>query len=189
MEFFLVAVPHKAIRRLLVEKQKLEGIISLSSGVFRPYAGVSTAVLVFTKTNSGGTNFVWFYRMEADGFSLDDKRNALLPSEKLGPNADLTPEEHAKNNLPDIARRWRTLDSGNGTDPQQGEFKRRRTEQSFIVPKVDIVANGYDLSVNRYREVQYDEVQTDPPKKLLAELEALEREIQEGLEELKESLR
>jgi type I restriction enzyme M protein len=180
---------HKAIRKLLVENQKLEAVISLPSGVFRPYAGVSTAILVFTKTNSGGTDSVWFYRMEADGFSLDDKRNALLPLEKLGPNADLTPEEHAKNNLPDIVRRWRTLGDENDTDPKQGEFARERTEQSLLVPQADIVANGFDLSANRYREVEYEEVQTDSPKKILAELDNLETEIQTGLKQLEEMLR
>src|SRR5258708_31563630 len=161
---------HKAIRKLLVENQKLEAVISLPSGVFRPYGGVSTAILVFTKTNSGGTEFVWFYRMEADGFSLDDKRNELLPLEKLGPNADLISEEHAKNNLPDIVHRWRTLDNGNRTDLRQGEFARKPTEQSFLVPKSEIADNEYDLSINRYREVEYEEVQTHPPRKIIAEL-------------------
>jgi type I restriction enzyme M protein len=176
---------HKAIRKLLVENQKLEAVISLPSGVFRPYAGVSTAILVFTKTNSGGTEFVWFYRMEADGFSLDDKRNELLPLEKLGPNADLTLEEHSKNNLPDIVDRWQTLGDRNGTDPQRSEFARKRTEQSFLIPKREIADKDYDLSINRYREIEHEEVQTDPPKKILADLEALEHEIQAGLEDLK----
>ncbi|MGH7005420.1 MAG: type I restriction-modification system subunit M, partial [Alphaproteobacteria bacterium] len=100
---------HKELRRMLIEDQKLEGVISLPSGVFRPYAGVSTAILLFTKTNSGGTDFVWFYDMDADGLSLDDKRTELLPPEKLGPvpAAALTAEEHAKNNLPDVLARWR----------------------------------------------------------------------------------
>ena len=97
---------HKEIRRMLVEDHRLDGIVKLPSGVFRPYAGVSTAIVLFTKTNSGGTDHVWFYDCQADGFSLDDKRNPLLPAEKIGPRAKLGDDEHAKNNLPDIAARW-----------------------------------------------------------------------------------
>ena len=95
---------HKSLRKMLVEEQKLDAVIKLPSGVFRPYAGVSTAILLFTKTNIGGTDFVWFYDVQADGLSLDDKRNPLLPDEKLGPcpDADLDDADHAKNNLPDI---------------------------------------------------------------------------------------
>ena len=100
---------HKALRKILVEEQKLDAVISLPSGVFKPYAGVSTAILVFTKTNSGGTDHVWFYDVQADGWSLDDKRTPLLPEDKLGavPTAPLTAEEHAKNNLPDVLRAGR----------------------------------------------------------------------------------
>lgn len=98
---------HKAIRKMLVEDHKLDGIERLPSGVFRPYAGVSTAIVLFTKTNSGGTDHVWFYDCQADGFSLDDKRNALLPADKIGPSVALEGGEHAKNNLPDIAARWK----------------------------------------------------------------------------------
>ena len=99
---------HKELRRILVEDQKLDGVVSLPSGAFRPYAGVSTAVLLFTKTNSGGTDHVWFYDLQADGYSLDDKRTPLLPAAKLGaaPAEALTDEEHAKNNLPDALARW-----------------------------------------------------------------------------------
>src|SRR5947208_10773951 len=99
---------HKSLRKMLVEEQKLEAVISLPGGVFKPYAGVSTAILVFTKTNSGGTDFVWFYDVDADGWSLDDKRTPLLSEEKLGvvPKPALTEDEHAKNNLPDILARW-----------------------------------------------------------------------------------
>src|SRR5213078_1226264 len=99
---------HKAVRKMLVEEQKLDAVISLHGGVFKPYAGVSTAILVFTRTNSGGTDYVWFYDVEADGWSLDDKRTPLLPSDKLGPvpRATLSGEEHAKNNLPDVLARW-----------------------------------------------------------------------------------
>ncbi|MHC5719401.1 MAG: HsdM family class I SAM-dependent methyltransferase, partial [Nostoc sp.] len=134
---------HKELRRLLVEEQKLDAVISLPGGVFKPYAGVSTAILLFTKTNSGGTDFVWFYDVDADGWSLDDKRAPLLSEDKLGvvPTAQLTTEEHTKNNLPDVLSRWR---SRNTT-----ERERLRTAQSFCVPKVDIAAQGYDLSLNR----------------------------------------
>jgi type I restriction enzyme M protein len=174
---------HKKIRRLLVEDQKLDGVISLPSGVFRPYAGVSTAILVFTKTNSGGTDFVWFYDMEADGWSLDDKRTELLPPEKLGPvpEAALTAEEHAKNNLPDVLARWRQRESE--------ERKRRRTAQSFCMLKADIAAQGYDLSINRYKEVVHDEVKHRAPKEILEELTALEAEISAGIEDLRGLLR
>jgi type I restriction enzyme M protein len=117
---------------------------------FKPYAGVSTAILLFTKTNSGGTDHVWFYDMQADGWSLDDKRQPLLPEEKLGcarPLA-LSDAEHAKNNLPDVLARW--------TATRWPNLKRSRTDQSFCVPKADIVANDYDLSINRYKEVVHE---------------------------------
>ena len=166
---------HKRLREILVEEQKLDAIISMPSGVFRPYAGVSTAILLFTKTNSGGTDNVWFYRMEADGYSLDDKRNALLAPEKTGVTATLEGAEHAKNNLPDIAVRWRN---------READRENARTAQSFFVPRADIAANGYDLSINRYREVEYDEVKTESPKVIIAELKRLEEEIVEGLREL-----
>ena len=106
---------HKELRQILVEQHKLDAVIKLPSGVFRPYAGVSTAILLFTKTNSGGTDHVWFYDVEADGWSLDDKRNALLSDAKLGPapSEALTEEEHAKNNLPDVLKRWKER---NGTE-------------------------------------------------------------------------
>lgn len=169
---------HKELRQLLVEKHKLDAVIKLPSGVFRPYAGVSTAILVFTKTNSGGTDNVWFYDVEADGWSLDDKRNPLLPDAKLGPAPAevLSTEEHAKNNLPDVLQRWNERDGA--------ERQRKRTEQSFCVPKADIAAQGYDLSLNRYKEVVHAEVQHIPPKQIIAELKALEAEIQQGLAEL-----
>jgi len=165
---------HKAIRRMLVEDHKLDGIVKLPSGVFRPYAGVSTAIVLFTKTNSGGTDHVWFYDCRADGFSLDDKRNPLLPSEKIGPKAKLNKDEHAKNNLPDITARWR----------QRSGTKRPRTAQSFCVPKAEIAAAGYDLSINRYNEVVHETLEHRPPKEIVAELKALEREISKGLDQL-----
>lgn len=169
---------HKELRRMLVEDQKLDAVISLPSGAFRPYAGVSTAILVFTKTNSGGTDHVWFYDMQADGWSLDDKRQALLPDEKLGvgPTQALTAEEHLKNNLPDVLGRW--------TERAGTERQRTRTDQSFCVSKADIAANGYDLSINRYKEVVHETVEHLPPKEILAKLNTLEAEIQAGLKEL-----
>ena len=154
---------HKTLRKSIVEDHKLDGIVSMPSGVFKPYAGVSTAILIFTKTNSGGTEHVWFYDMQADGFSLDDKRTPL--------DAD----KHENNNLPDILARWGSQDT---------EADRARTEQSFLVPKADIAANDYDLSINRYKEIIYEEVEYDPPQKILADLKALEAEIMQGMEEL-----
>jgi len=169
---------HKELRRMLVEEQKLEAVVSLPGGVFKPYAGVSTAILVFTKTNSGGTDQVWFYDIAADGWSLDDKRTPLLSEDKLGstPKMVLTKDEHTKNNLPDVLARW--------TEHNGKERKRPRTAQSFCVPKADIAAEGYDLSLNRYKAVEYEAVNYDSPKKILADLAKLEQEIQQGMKEL-----
>jgi type I restriction enzyme M protein len=174
---------HKTLRETLVEKQKLDAVISLPSGVFKPYAGVSTAILLFTKTNSGGTDSVWFYDVQADSWSLDDKRQPLLADDKIGcvPAQKLTEEEHAKNNLPDVLARW--------SQREKAERKRTRTEQSFCVPKADIAANGYDLSLNRYKEVVHEEVEHVPPKELIAQLMKLEREIEQGLKELEGMLK
>jgi type I restriction enzyme M protein len=174
---------HRTLRRILVEDQKLDGVVSLPSGVFRPYAGVSTAVIFFTKTNSGGTDHVWFYDVEADGWSLDDKRTPLLSDEKLGPVPEtlLTTDEHSKNNLPDALTRW--------TNRKSGELNRSRTDQSFCVSKADIVAQGYDLSLNRYKEIIQEEVVYQPPAEILADLAKVEREIQRGMKELEEMLR
>jgi len=168
---------HKELRRILVDDQKLDGIVSLPSGVFKPYAGVSTAVLFFTKTNSGGTDHVWFYDLAADGYSLDDKRSPLLATEKLGAAAMLTTDEHEKNNLPDTLLRWR--------DRGGGEVDRARTDQSFLVPRVDIIDNDYDLSINRYKETVHDEIEYPPPTAILDNLTQLEEEIQKGIEDLK----
>ena len=174
---------HKTLRKILVEDQKLDAVISLPGGVFKPYAGVSTAILVFTKTNSGGTDHVWFYDVDADGMSLDDKRTELLPPEKLGPvpKVALTADEHAKNNLPDILARWAQRD--------KAERKNPRTAQSFCVPKADIAAQGYDLSLNRYKEVVHEEVAHRPPGEILASLGKLEAEIQQGMKELEGMLK
>jgi type I restriction enzyme M protein len=171
---------HKAIRRMLVEDHRLDGIVKLPSGVFRPYAGVSTAIVLFTKTNSGGTDHVWFYDCQADGISLDDKRTPLLSADKIGPRAKLDNSEYAKNNLPDIAARWKVRHGE--------ELKRPRTAQSFCVPKSEIAAAGYDLSINRYKEVVHEAAEHRPPKEIIAELKALEKEIADGLAELEEML-
>ena len=168
---------------MLIEGQKLDAVISLPGGVFRPYAGVSTAILLFTKTNSGGTDQVWFYDVEADGWSLDDKRTPLMSEDKLGamPRAALTADEHAKNNLPDILARWQEREST--------ERKRPRTAQSFCVPKADLVAQGYDLSLNRYKEVVHEEAAHRAPTEILAELAKVEAEIQQGMQELEGMLK
>lgn len=149
---------HKDIRREIVENNRLEAVISMPSGVFKPYAGVSTAVLVFTKTGHGGTDEVWFYDMRADGFSLDDKRSAVK-----------------ENDIPDIVARFHA---------REAECERKRTEQSFLVPKQEIVDNGYDLSINKYKQVEYKPVEYPPTSEILSELNALEQEISKGLKEL-----
>ena len=149
---------HKDIRRELVENHRLEAVISMPSGVFKPYAGVSTGVLVFTKTGHGGTDQVWFYDMRADGFSLDDKRAPV-----------------AENDIPDLVARFHNL---------AGEAGRTRTEQSFLVPKGEIVENGYDLSINKYKKTEYVPVEYPPTSEIFAQLRELEAEIQKGLEEL-----
>ncbi len=147
------------------------------------YAGVSTAILVFTKTNSGGTDFVWFYDVDADGWSLDDKRQPLLPEDKLGPipSAVLTEDEHTKNNLPDVLKRW--------AQRETEERHRSRTAQSFCVPKVDLANSSYDLSMNRYKEAVYENIDHLPPKQILAELNALENDINRQMRELQEMLK
>jgi len=151
---------HKALRKILVEDQKLDAVVKLPSGVFKPYAGVSTAILFFTRTDSGGTDDVWFYDVRADGFSLDDKRNPI-----------------EANDLPDVLARWR--------ERSGSELARGRTEQSFCVPREAIVAQGYDLSLNRYKEIVHDEAGHRPPLEIIADLEQLEAEIQSGLAELR----
>ena len=153
---------HKSIRKALVEENRLEAVISMPSGVFKPYAGVSTAVLVFTKTGHGGTDQVWFYDMQADGRSLDDKRSPVQ-----------------ENDIPDIVARFKKLEA---------EQARERTEQSFFVPKEEIVENGYDLSINRYKKVEYVPVEYPPTEEILAELRKLEMEIGEEMCRLEELL-
>ncbi|MEU1403988.1 class I SAM-dependent DNA methyltransferase [Streptomyces sp. NPDC005728] len=171
---------HKDLRKLLVEGHKLDAVVKLPGGVFKPYAGVSTAILFFTKTNSGGTDDVWFYEVASDGWSLDDKRAPLLSEEKLGPlvgDGMLNEAEHAKNNLPDVLARWRRR---NGS-----EQERARTEQSFCVPKEEIAAQDYDLSLNRYKETVHEEVEHRAPGEIMDDLARIESEIQQGMSELK----
>ena len=148
---------HKELRRILVEEQKLDAVISLPGGVFKPYAGVSTAILLFTKTNSGGTDHVWFYDVDADGWSLDDKRTELLPPEKLGPvpRTALTDDDHAKNNLPDILARWQQRDGSERERPGP------RRASAFRRPTSPRRATTSRL--NRYKEVVHDEVAHRPP--------------------------
>jgi type I restriction enzyme M protein len=174
---------HKDIRRMLVEDHKLEAIIKLPSGVFRPYAGVSCAIVIFTKTGVGGTERVWFYDMAADGYSLDDRRTPLLDDVKLGPMpaTPLEAGEHDKNNLPDILNRWHQREGG--------ERERPRTAQSFMVGKSEISATGsWDLSLNRYKQVEHEEVSHAAPRDIIAEIRSIEAEIAEGLDQLEEML-
>ena len=153
---------HKSIRKELVENNRLEAVISMPSGVFKPYAGVSTAVLIFTKTGHGGTDKVWFYDMKADGLSLDDKRTPIVD-----------------NDIPDIIQRFHNL---------EGEENRERTEQSFFVPKQEIVENDYDLSINKYKKVEYIPVEYPPTQEILAELREFEKQITVELNELEKLL-
>ncbi|MCG2624688.1 type I restriction-modification system subunit M [Arthrobacter sp. I2-34] len=159
---------HKELRRMLVEDHQLEGVVKLPSGVFKPYAGVSTAVLFLTKTNSGGTENVWFYEVKSDGFSLDDKRTPLVSSD-----------------LPDVLEHWRAFKGVLGEERTAAEATRARTDPSFVVPKAEIAANGYDLSINRYKEIEYDEVEHADPIEIIAEVEKLDEEIAKRLAELK----
>jgi type I restriction enzyme M protein len=169
---------HTELRRILIEDQQLQGVVSLPSGVFRPYAGVSTAILLFVKTDSGGTENIWFYDLRADGRSLDDKRTVLLSPNKMGvaPEIALSGVEHTKNNLPDALIRWQNR--------LGSEMSRSRIEQSFCVPKSEIVDNGYDLSVNRYKEVVHEEISFREPADIIADLMKLEEDIRQGLAEL-----
>lgn len=179
---------HRELRRILIDDHKFEAVIKLPPGVFRPYAGVSTAIIVFTKTDSGGTDRVWFYDLQADGWSLDDKRLPLLPPDQLsvvptdsnGQRIDFAVENHPLNNLPDLLARWNERESG--------ELLRSRQEQSFSVPRSEIVAQGYDLSISRYREVATEERATRPPLELIGEISAIEGEIQAALEGLRKML-
>lgn len=174
---------HKDLRKMIVEEQKLDAVISLPAGAFKPYAGVSTAILIFTKTNSGGTDNVWFYDILADGWSLDDKRQPLLNGEKLGvdPRVELSADEHAKNNLPDVLTRW--------LQRNDNEKNNERTAQSFVVSKEELSANSYDLSLSRYKQVVHEHVDHVPPLQIITELRRLEVEIENGLSELESLLK
>ena len=153
---------HKDIRKEIVENQRLEAVISMPSGVFKPYAGVSTAILIFTKTEHGGTDNVWFYDMTADGFSLDDKRSPI-----------------AENDIPDIIERFKNLDK---------EIDRKRTDKSFMVPKQDIVDNSYDLSINKYKEIEYVPVEYPSTIEIMTNIREIEMEIGKEMEELEKLL-
>lgn len=153
---------HKQIRQEIVDNHKLDAVISMPSGVFKPYAGVSTAILVFTKTGAGGTDYVWFYDMKADGYSLDDKRT-----------------EVSENDIPDIIERFHN---------REMEAKRKRTEQSFFVPVQEIIDNGYDLSINKYKEIEYIPVEYPPTSEILANIKDLEKEISRQMAELEKLL-
>ena len=154
---------HKAIRKEIVENHRLQAVVSMPSGVFKPYAGVSTAILIFTKTKHGGTDDVWFYDMTADGFSLDDKRTPVNESD-----------------IPDIIERFRNVER---------EADRKRTEKSFLVPKQEIVDNGYDLSINKYKETEYVAVEYPPTEEIMRDLRELGRQIEEGMDELEKMLK
>lgn len=164
---------HKAIRKAIIEDNKLEAVISMPSGVFKPYAGVSTAILIFTKTEHGGTDNVWFYDMKADGFSLDDKRAPV-----------------AENDIPDIIARFKSIKNvgDNGLGVPYDESKRERTEQSFFVPKKEIAENDYDLSINKYKKTEYVPIEYPPTSEILAELRNLESEISKAMDELEAML-
>ncbi|MBQ7895185.1 MAG: SAM-dependent DNA methyltransferase [Oscillospiraceae bacterium] len=151
---------HKDIRRELVENHRLEAVVSMPSGVFKPYAGVSTGILIFTKTGHGGTDNVWFYDMQADGLSLDDKRSPV-----------------ADNDIPDIIARFHNLEA---------EAERQRTEKSFFVPKDEIVGNDYDLSINKYKKTEYKPVEYPSTAEIMAEIQALAKEIDKRITELVE---
>lgn len=159
---FGASTAHKAIRKEIVENQRLEAVVSMPSGVFKPYAGVSTAILVFTKTGHGGTDNVWFYDMTADGFSLDDKRTPVN-----------------ENDIPDIVERFHH---------REQETERKRTEKSFMVSKQEIVDNGYDLSINKYKEVEYVPVEYPPTSEIMANIREIEREIGNEMDELERLL-
>ncbi len=154
---------HKALRKELVDNQKLTAVISMPSGVFKPYAGVSTAILIFTKTDAGGTDKVWFYDMKADGYSLDDKRTAITDTD-----------------IPDIINRFQHMDE---------EESRERTEQSFFVSKQEIVDNGYDLSINKYKKTEYKAIEYPPTSEIMAEIRQLEKQISQELDELEALLK
>ena len=153
---------HVTVRKEIIDKQKLEAVISMPSGVFKPYAGVSTAILIFTKTNSGGTDKVWFYDMKADGYSLDDRRSRI-----------------EANDIPDIIKRFHN---------PKDEAKRKRTDKSFMVTVKEIRDNKYDLSINRYKEVVHEEKVHEKPEVIIGQIESLDKERNNLLKQLKKML-
>lgn len=188
---------HKQLRKHLIDDQRLDGVIKLPSGTFKPYSGVSTAILCFTRTDRGNTEDVWFYEVTADGLSLDDKRAPLLDAHLLGPTptvrplnsevagdnpdaAEFTEEQHKANNLPDLLARWQ--------ERTGAERKRARTEQSFTVPAEEIRQADYDLSMNRYKEIVSDLEYTRDPLEIIAEIKELDAQIASGLSKLEAML-
>lgn len=166
---------HRQIRQELIDHHRLQAVISMPAGVFKPYAGVSTGILVFTKTGTGGTDHVWFYDMQRDGLSLDDKRS---PLQRTGEGGEMRfPEDYG--DLPDIITRWKNL---------EGEMGRLRTDASFMVPVANIRAANYDLSINRYKEVVYEEKIYDKPEEIIVEIETIDKKRTYTLAELKKLL-
>lgn len=159
---FGTSTGHMAIRKEIVDNQRLQAVISMPSGVFKPYTGVSTAILIFTKTNAGGTDKVWFYDMKADGFSLDDKRNPI-----------------ADNDIADIVARFHNLEA---------EVERTRKEKSFLVPVEEIREKGYDLSINKYKEIEREKIEYEASDVIMNRIETLEQEIQQAILELKKMI-
>ena len=175
--------PHERLRSMLVETHKVEAVIALPPAVFTPHADEATAILMFTRTDQGGTEHVWFYDLIADGMSMDDARSPLVAAEKLGPapRVPLSAQEHELNNLPDVLARWHTMQGTAGTLPEQ---ERPRSAQSFCVPKADIAAQGYDLSIRRYKVLAPAHVESRRPHEILAELAGIEAEIFQGMKDL-----
>lgn len=153
---------HKEIRREIIENNKLEAVISMPNGVFKPYSGVSTAILIFTKTGIGGTDNVWFYDMQADGYSLDDKRTLIK-----------------ENDISDIINRFKNM---------SGEINRIRTDRSFMVPSDELVKNDYNLVVSKYKEIEHSDIKYDSPLEIMEKIENLEIKIMSGLQKLKKSI-
>lgn len=174
---------HREMRKEIVEKHKLEAVITLPSGVFRPYSNVSTAIMFFTKTGIGGTDNVWFYNVQADGYSLDDKRKPLLDDDKLGPlpATKLETGELAANNLPDLLARWKCRDTS--------EMERARTSQSFLVNKAEIVSADYDLSYARYQALDIADFVGEPPSRILADLEVVRNQANHIISQLEGMLK
>ncbi|MFV0231448.1 type I restriction-modification system subunit M [Empedobacter falsenii] len=182
----------KKIRKEIIEKHQLQGVISMPAGVFKPYTGVSTSILIFTKTNAGGTDKVWFYDMQADGYSLDDKRNLLITEEQTA-KVFTTPQEiveevKGKCDIPAILTDWQSI-SDKLTETEIPQAFADRTAQSFLVPKQEIVDNGYDLSINRYKEVIYEEVHYEAPATIIATIKALDKQRQAAIVELENLLK